>query len=169
QAPSYIALITYLDDASIRREVYHAYNVRATSGEFDNREIITRILDLRREKALLLGFADFADLVIEDRMAHRGERAQKFLDSLRAKTEAHFAAEIRALQEFRRSIEGPGAPEIEPWDVAYYAETQRSALYDFDEEALRPYFPLERVVEGMFSLFGRLFGIKVEPESGAPA
>jgi len=168
QAPSYVALMTHLDDAGIRREVYHAYSVRATSGEFDNREIVTRVLELRREKARLLGFADFADLVIDDRMAHKGERAQEFLDNLRVKTEPYFAAENRALQEFRRSLEGPDAAVIEPWDVGYYAEKQRAALYDFDEEALRPYFPLQRVVEGMFTIFGRVFGIVVEAQSGVP-
>ena len=156
QAPSYSALITYLDDADIRRQVYHAYSVRATTGDFDNREMIGKILELRREKAQLLG------------MAHRGERAQEFLDNLRARTEHHFELENRNLHEFRRSLEGPDAAEIQPWDVAYYAEKQRAALYDFDEEALRPYFPLERVVEGMFKIFGRLFGIVVAPESGVP-
>ena len=144
QAPSYNALMMYLDDGAIRQQMYHANSVRATSGDFDNREIIARILELRREKAQLLGYADFADLVIDDRMAHTGARAQEFLDNLRAKTEAAFARENESLLEFRRSLEGPDAPEIEPWGIAYYAEKQRAALYDFDEEALRPYFPLER-------------------------
>jgi oligopeptidase A len=169
QAPSYHSLMTYLDDAGIREEVYRAYSVRATSGDFDNREILGRILQLRREKAQLLGFADFADLVIDDRMAHTGERAQEFLDDLRSKTEAAFIRENQSLLEFRRSIEGAEAPAIELWDIAYYAEKQRAALYDFDEEALRPYFPLDRVVEGMFTIFGRLFGIVVTAESGAAA
>jgi oligopeptidase A len=169
QAPSYLPLMTYLDDAAIREQVHRAYNVRATAGELDNRGLVTRILELRREKAQLLGFADFADLVIDDRMAHRGERAQQFLEDLRAKTEPFFAAENLKLLEFRRSLEGPDAAEIQPWDVAYYSEKQRAALYDFDEEALRPYFPLQRVVEGMFTIFGRVFGITVEPESGVPS
>jgi oligopeptidase A len=168
QGPSYLALMTYLDDVAIRKQVYHAYSVRATSGDFDNRGIVSRILELRREKGQLLGFADFADLVIDDRMAHTGERAQEFLNNLRAKTEAAFIRENENLREFRRGIEGPGAPELELWDIAYYAEKQRAALYDFDQEALRPYFPLANVVEGMFSIFGRLFGIAVRPESGVP-
>jgi oligopeptidase A len=169
QGPSYTALMTYLDDAGIRAQLYHAYSVRAAGGDFDNRGMVTRILELRRERARLLGFADFADLVIDDRMAHTGARAQEFLDDLRRRTESYFALENRSLEEFRRAIEGPVAGEIQPWDVAYYAEKQRAALYDFDEEALRPYFPLEKVVAGMFAIFGRLFGIVVEPESGVPA
>jgi len=168
QGPSYLALMTYLDDGAIREQMYHAYSVRATSGDFDNREIIGRILELRREKAHLLGFRDFADLVIDDRMAHTGERAQEFLNNLRAKTEAAFIRENENLREFRRSIEGPDSPELELWDISYYAEKQRAALYDFDQEVLRPYFPLGRVVEGMFSIFGRLFGIVVKPEPGVP-
>ena len=77
-----MAVLTYLDDAGIRRKLYRAYSTRATAGERDNRPLIARILELRREKASLLGFRDFADLVLEDRMAHTGERAQEFLDRL---------------------------------------------------------------------------------------
>ncbi len=87
QAPDYTAVMTYLDDAAIRRTVYEAYSVRATEGEHDNRQIIARILELRREKARLLGFANFADLVLEDRMAHTGARALGFLEDLKTKTE----------------------------------------------------------------------------------
>ena len=85
--------MTYLDDAGIREQVYHAYSVRATTGELDNRGILAQILELRREKAQLLGFADFADLVLDDRMAHTGDRAQEFLNDLRDRTEAPFARE----------------------------------------------------------------------------
>ena len=169
QAPDYFAVTTYLANASIRRQVHEAHCVRAAAGEWDNRPLLARILELRREKALLLGFADFADLVLEDRMAHNGARAMAFLEDLKAKTERRFREENRELLEFRRSLEGPGAPELEPWDVAYYAEKQRAALYDFEEEALRPYFPLERVVDGMFRLVSRLYGVRVTAEPGAPA
>jgi oligopeptidase A len=169
QAPDYTAVMTYLDNAAIRRRMYEAYAVRAAAGERDNRPIIVRIVELRREKAALLGFANFADLVLEDRMAHSGERALKFLEDLKAKTERRFREENQELFEFRRSIEGADAPALAPWDVAYYAEKQRAALYDFDEEALRPYFPMERVVSGLFDLVHRLYGITVEEEKGVPA
>ena len=169
QGPDYVALMTYLDDASIRRREYEAYAVRATEGAHDNRGLIVRILELRREKAALLGFANFADLVLEDRMAHSGARAMSFLEDLKAKTERRFREENAELLEFRRTLEGASAPELAPWDVAYYAEKQRAALYDFDEEALRPYFPVERVVAGMFNLVGRLYGIRVTEETGVPA
>jgi oligopeptidase A len=168
QSPDYVAVMTYLDDAAIRRQVYLAHSVRGTAGQWDNRPLIARILDLRREKARLLGFPDFADLVLEDRMAHNGARAMTFLEDLKAKTERRFREENRELLEFRRSLEGASAPELEPWDVAYYAEKQRAALYDFDEEALRPYFPLERVTAGLFELVNRLYGIRVSEEPGVP-
>jgi oligopeptidase A len=169
QAPDYTAVLTYLDDADVRRRLYQAYAVRATRDNHDNRQNIVRILELRREKAALLGFANFADLVLEDRMAHSGAMALSFLEDLKSKTERRFREENQELLAFRRSLEGTTAPELMPWDVGYYAEKQRAALYDFDEEALRPYFPLERVVTGMFELVHRLYGITVEPETGVPA
>ena len=122
-----------MDDAAVRRQVYQAFATRATAEGCDNRPLINRILELRREKARLLGFADFADLVLEDRMAHNGARATAFLEDLKRKTERRFREENRELFEYRRSLDGPQAPELEPWDVAYYAEKQRAALYDFDE------------------------------------
>src|SRR5579872_5794630 len=85
--PSYIALMTYLDDSAIRRQVWHAYNTRATADPHDNRPLLAKILELRQEKARLLGFRDFADLVLDDRMAHTGDTAQKFLDDLRVRSE----------------------------------------------------------------------------------
>ncbi len=168
QAPSYTPLMTYLDDAGIRERFYRAYTTRATTGEHDNRALIARILELRRQRAVLLGFKDFSDLVLEDRMAHDGACAQAFLDGMRDKTQASFERENRELIRFRRSIEGPDAPGLTPWDVAYYAEKQRAALYDFDEEILRPYFPLEQVTEGMFEIFRRTFGIRVSERVGVP-
>jgi oligopeptidase A len=161
QGPSYLAVMTYLDDPQIREQVWHAYNARAASGEHDNRGLLVRILELRKEKARMLGFKDFADLVLDDRMAHTGDHAQRFIEELREKTDKRFREENRELAGFAKR-------EIAPWDVAYWAEKQRAAMYDFDEEALRPYFPLERVVAGMFEIFGRVLGIRVSQESGVP-
>jgi len=160
--PSYVAVMTYLDDAAIRRQVYLAYNARCGAGAHDNRPIIVRILELRRAKAELLGFRDFADLVLEDRMAHTGQRAQSFVNDMLTKSEAQFERENRDLVEFS------GRPSLDAWDVSYYSEKQRQTLYDFDEEALRPYFPLDRVVSGMFEIFGRVLGIRVTEEPGVP-
>jgi oligopeptidase A len=161
QGPSYLAVMTYLDDSSIREQVWRAFNLRGAQAPYNNRTLIAKILELRREKANLLGFADFADLVLDDRMAHQGERAQSFLANLREKTEKRFKEENAELEAF-------AGRELAPWDIGYYAEKQRLALYDFDEEALRPYFSLDRVVDGMFKIFGRVFGIEVKPEENVP-
>ena len=163
QAPSYLAVMTYLDDEGLRRKVYEAFVHRATEEKYDNRPIMRSILELRGEKARLLGYRDFADLVLEDRMAHAGDRARQFLEDLRHKTEAFFEKENADLAAFS------GKTELHPWDIAYYAEKQRSALYDFDEEALRPYFPLESVINGMFEIVHRLYGISVLEKPGVPA
>ncbi len=166
QAPSYMAAITYLDDRALREELWTASNHRATAGELDNRSLIVDILRLRREKARLLGYRDFADLVLEERMAHTGAEAQNFLEDLYGKTEPFFERENQKLAELGREL---GYQEIEPWDVAYLSEKQRRALYDFDEEELRPYFELDRVVGGMFDIFSRLLAIQVIEEPGIPA
>ena len=169
QAPDYFAVMTYLDDAAIRQTIYQAHSVRAAAEPWDNRQHVSRILALRREKAELLGFPNFADLVLEDRMAHTGRRALEFLEDLKSKTEWRFREENRELMEFRRALEGPAAPELAPWDVAYYAEKQRAALYAFDEETLRPYFPLERVVAGLFELANLLYDVRITEQPGVPA
>ena len=169
QAPSYIAVMTYLDDAAVREKVYRAYVTRGAKEPYDNRALILTILLLRREKARLLGYRDFADLVLEDRMAKTGHSAREFVDSLKTKTRSAFKRENEELLAFRREIEGPDAPELDAWDVAYYAEKMRQALYDFEEEELRPYFAFEKVLDGMFELVGRLYGIKVVEERGVPA
>ena len=142
---------------------------RATTGETANPPLIAKILELRQEQARLLGFASFADLVLADRMAKNGAAARSFVDDLSQRCRAPFERERRALLEFRRKLEGPNAPELERWDVGYYAEKQRQALYDFDSEQLRPYFPLEGVVGGLFETARRLYGVKVAPEHDARA
>ncbi|UCH30668.1 MAG: M3 family metallopeptidase [Myxococcales bacterium] len=161
QAPSLIPLLTYLDDATIREQVWRAYNTRAVSGERDNRPIIARVLELRRAKAELLRYHDFSDLVTEDRMAKEGAKAESFIDDLHGKTRKAFERENAALQAYRRDLEGNDAPSIEPWDVAYYAEKQRQAEYDFNEEELRPYFPLDRVLDGLFATAQALYEVEI--------
>jgi len=163
QAPSMIPLLTYCDDAALRREVYMASECRATSGEHANPPLIAKILELRHEQATLLGFKDFADLVLADRMAKTGEVARRFVDDLSARCSVPFQNERQALLAFRLELEGPNAPELERWDVGYYSEKQRQALYDFDSEQLRPYFPLDRVVGGLFETARRLYGVDVRP------
>lgn len=168
QAPSLIAVLTYLDSAAIREQVYRANSTRARDGALSNTPLINSILKLRQEKARLLGFKNFAEYSTHDRMAGSATRALDFVRDLRTRTKPAFQRENDELQRFRRELEGPAAAEIRPWDVAYYAEKQRRALYDLDEEALRPYFPFDRVLAGLFDLARQLFGITVREVSGFP-
>src|SRR4029077_2679144 len=121
QGPSYVAVMTYLDDAKVREQVLRAFNTRASAGQHDNRALMARILELRNEKARLLGFRDFSDLVLDDRMAQTGERAQNFLKDLREKTDKRFREENLDLEAF-------AGQKLDPWDIGYWAEKQRAAL-----------------------------------------
>lgn len=167
-APSYNAVLTYLDKASAREDMYTAFMNRATGGSLDNVTLIERILVLRLEKAQLLGYKNFADLVLEDRMAGSGERARNFVKELVLKTEHPFGQETSDLNAFRQGLSAFTGDPMKPSDIAYYAEKLRLHLYDFDEEALRPYYALEHVVSGMFELVGRLYDIRVEEEQDVP-
>lgn len=160
QAPSVIAVMSYADDRALRETIYRAFNTRASSGKFDNSALIVEILELRQEKAALLGFDDFSDLVLHDRMAKRGEAATDFVDDLRARTAQAFKNENEALHAFARS-EGAEL-ELEAFDIGYYAEKQRRALFDLDDEQLRPYFPVDRVLRGLFQLAERLYDVTIE-------
>ncbi|EYF02536.1 M3 family metallopeptidase [Chondromyces apiculatus] len=168
QAPSYLPVMTYLDDAEIREKMWRAFNTRATAAEVDNRPILRRVLELRQEKATLLGYPTFADLVLEDRMARSGGEARRFVKTLRERTVPFFGKENEDLHAFRRELEGAGAAPLAPWDVGYYAEKLRRARYDFDQEALRPYFPKEGVVAGLFEIAKKLYGVRIEPWQDAP-
>ncbi len=163
QAPSYMPAMMYLDDADIRERLYRAYNTRAAASPRDNPALIVEILELRREQASLLGYDHFADFVLEPRMAKTGQAALDFVARLRARSETGFGVENEALSAFRRSIEGPEAPPLQPWDVGYYAEKQRRASYDLDDEQLRPYFALPSVMNGLFEIVQRLFGVTIAP------
>ncbi|MEB2312189.1 MAG: M3 family metallopeptidase [Sorangiineae bacterium] len=163
QAPSVTAVLTYLDDRGTREAVWRAQDTRAARAPFDNRPLITKILELRRERARLLGFASFVDLVLADRMAKTAATARAFVEDLTRRTRAAFEREQEELLSFRRGIEGPDAPPLEPWDVAYYAELMRKAKYAFDEEELRAYFPVEAALRGAFETAERLYGVRITP------
>ncbi len=163
-APSFVPAITYLDDRSIREALYRGFNERASDGAFDNRENMRRILELRDKKARILGFASFADFATADRMARSGARVRAFVDDLKARTASHFERERSSLTAFAKETGYDAGPNgIEAWDVAYLVEKQRKRLYDFDEEAVRAHFPLEHVMQGLYRIFGALYGVRFEP------
>lgn len=160
-APSYVPFMEHADNRELRHQMYGAYLNRATEAPRDNRPLIREILRLRRELAGILGYDDFADYQLEERMAGSGEAAFTFVRDLARRTAPYFAAEIAELDRYAR--ESLGYERMEPWDVAYVGERLRRERYDLDPEELRPYFALDTVLEGMFELVHRVFGIRVTP------
>lgn len=158
QQPSFGPFMQYSERRELRRRMYEAYFSRASGGEHDNRPRIPRILELRRELANLLGYRDFADYRLEENMVGSGARALAFERDLTERTRPFWEAESQSLIEHARVL---GLDPLEPWDTAFVAERLRQARFDIDDEALRPYFPLASVLEGMFEIARRLFGITV--------
>ena len=159
--PSQEPFMTYLDDSGLRKEMWTAAVAVGAAGAQDNTALIGRILALRAEKAALLGKAQFADLVLERRMAKNGARALAFVEDFQKRAAPAFAREARELEEFKAQQTGGKAARLAPWEVAYWAEKLRQAKYAFDEEVLRPYFPMDRVIAGMFELATRVFGLRL--------
>lgn len=168
QGPSFLAIMTYADSRDLREHFYRAYNSRCAHGVFDNRECLGKILELRAQKASLLGCKDFSDLVLADRMAKSGERAVAFVNELRSHIEPHFRSDNQELFDFVSQSFALAKEELKPWDIPYYVEKMRKARYDFDEEDVRPYFPLPRVLRGLFTIVERVFGVTVEVNSELP-
>ncbi|MGC6415627.1 MAG: M3 family metallopeptidase [Bradymonadia bacterium] len=161
QGPSYVAVQTYLNDRDGRDRLYRAYNRRGVEAPYDNTNRLDRILELRAEKARLLGYRDVSDLYLADRMVRNGETAQRFVDDLVSKTQTAFELEHATLVEFAVDHLGMTLP-LRPSDLAYVAEKQRKARYDFDEEALKPYLSLDTVLAGLFDLLGKLYDVRFE-------
>ncbi len=172
-APSMMPLMQYLDDDDLRRQVWEASGLVGREGERDNTELIRKILALRTEKAALLGKKDFADVVLARRMAKNGARADAFVSDLRDKTFAIFQQENDELETYKAEKTDAAKDLLEPWEVSYWMEKRKKDLFDFDEEDLRPYFPIESVLEGMFQLVTLVFGLRIEERStqfeGKPA
>lgn len=159
--PSLEPFMTYLEDDALRREMWTAGAKLGAQAPHDNTALIGRILTLREEKAALLGKAHFADLVLERRMAKSGARALAFMTDMQERARAAFARECRELEEFKARQTGRPVAPLTPWEISFWSEKLRKERYDFDEEILRPYFPMDRVIAGLFELVGRVFGLKV--------
>jgi len=159
--PSYLAIVDHAEDRELRREMHLAQQDRGRGEGRDNRELIPRILELRSELATLLGYANWADLQTELRMARSGSRAQEFEHDLWNRVEPHYRSEADEIQTFARSQ--LGLDPLEAWDVRFAIEQLRQARFDLDDEMLRPYFPLDRVQAGLFGLAHDLFGVTIQP------
>ncbi|MCB2261399.1 MAG: oligopeptidase A [Candidatus Thiosymbion ectosymbiont of Robbea hypermnestra] len=162
--PSYLPVMTYADDRGLRRELYQAYCTRASdqgphAGQWDNTEIMDRILALRHEQAVLLDFANYAERSLATKMARSTTEVMGFLNDLAARSVTQARRELADLARF--AADRHECEKLEPWDLAYYGEKLRKHRYEITEEELRPYFPLPRVLAGLFAVVERLFDIQV--------
>jgi oligopeptidase A len=169
EAPSFGPFLQHSRRRDLREKMYRAYVTRASSGEWDNTPLITKMLALRAEEAQLLGFATFAELSLAKKMAPNVGTVEAMFRTLR---EASWSAANRELDEVRGLAAekgdelGQGGQPLMNWDVAFWSERLREKRFQFTDEELRPYFPLESVLKGLFSLAHRIFGIHVSPADG---
>lgn len=136
------------------------------SGKFDNSTLVWEIVRLRQEKAELLGFANFADLNLQRSMVGNGSSALGFVEDLHERIVDAFRNECLQIESYKARKTGKEVNRLEPWEVSYWAEKQRKEQYDFDDEDLRPFFQVDNVMEGLFGLTSRLFGVTITPRRG---
>ncbi len=168
QFPSMEPVMLYAEDESLRREVWAASVDIGSKAPHDNEALVKQIIALRQEKAALLGRKNFADLVLARRMAGSGERALAFVEEFEGRAQAAFGKECRELEEFKARKTGQPLGVLKAWEVGYWAEKLRQERYDFDDEVLRAYLPMDRVIAGLWELAGRVFGLRITeraPES----
>jgi oligopeptidase A len=164
--PSFAPFLEHGVRRDLREKLYRAYVTRASEGELDNGPLIERILALRVEEAKLLGYDSYAELSLASKMAPDVSTVSALLEDLRR---ASHAAAVQDLEDLGALAGERGLPESESlrnWDVAFWAERLREKRFDYSEEELRPYFPLPRVLDGLFSLAERLFGVHIEAADG---
>ena len=162
QAPSMFPLMQHLHDDGIRRQVWEASAKVGGHGAYDNTSLVWSIVELRHEKASILGHEHFADLTLLRRMAKTGAGALAFVENLHSRIQPSFHADYRQLAQYKAAKIGQPVDALEPWETSYWAERQRQENYDLDDEALRPYFPVDGVMSGMFEIASRLFGISIQ-------
>jgi oligopeptidase A len=160
--PSQEPVMLYAEDESLREEVWRAAVDIGRKAPHANEELVVKIVALREEKAALLDQPNFADLTLSRRMAKSGARALEFITGLHDKVRTPFLRECRELEEYKAQQTGRPVGRLAPWEVGYWAEKLRQSRYDFDEEQLRPYFPLTGVLAGMFEVARRIFGLSVK-------
>lgn len=168
--PSYYAVMTYADNRVLREEIYTAYVTRASAAgkkadgssaaEWDNSALITETLALRHELARLLGFNNYAERSLASKMAESPAQVLQFLNELAQKTKPYAEQDYAELCAFAAAN---GCSDLQAWDTTYYSEKLRVEKYSVSQEELRPYFPAEKVITGMFDVVQRLFGIQVQP------
>ncbi|MFP4298279.1 MAG: M3 family metallopeptidase [Spirulinaceae cyanobacterium] len=155
--PSFYPFMRYSTRRDLREKVYKAYISRASDGEYDNSELIQNILKLRQEQAHILGYDSYAELSLAEKMAPDVEAVENLLVELRQVSYDAAQQELADLKEFAKT------DEIKHWDLAFWSERQKETKFDYNAEELRPYFPLPQVLEGLFALAKRLFGVTITP------
>ena len=166
ESPSYVPVMTYADNRELREEMYTAHVTRASdqgpdAGRWDNTPTMNRILELRHETARLLGFDSYADRSLATKMAESTGQVMAFLNDLAERSKAPAVEELEEVRVF--ASEQYGMSDLQAWDIGYYSEKLRQQKYAISQEELKPYFPEHRVVNGLFAIVQRLYGLKIEP------
>jgi peptidyl-dipeptidase Dcp len=165
--PSYIPVMTYAQNRALRKNMFMAFNTKSAKGdELDNREIILKLLNLRHQRAKLLGFDSHADFILEERMAKSPNAVREFLDALLEKAKPKAAREVEEVKALAQKLDR--LDQLEKWDFAYYSELLKKEKYALDDEQLRPYFKLEQVIQGVFDTASKLFGLSFRPNPEIP-
>ncbi len=166
QFPSYIAVMTYADNRELRAEMYRAYTTRASelgaNPEWDNTAVMRDILRLRQEEAELLGYTNYAELSLATKMAENPQQVLAFLNDLARKAKPYAQQEYAELLAFASTL---GLDDVQAWDVTYVSEKMKHARFDFTEEDLKPYFPADRVIAGLFAQVEKLFGVRITQQT----
>jgi peptidyl-dipeptidase Dcp len=166
QYPSYIPFMTYAENRELRKELALANGKKSfDGGEYDNQNLIKELLQLKQKKAELLGYKDYADYVLEERMAKSPVKVIDFLNELLTKAKPYADKEIEELKSLAKA---DGIEEMQSYDHAFYAEKLRKEKYDLNDEELKPYFPLNQVQDAVFGLSGKLFGLTFEERNDIP-
>jgi oligopeptidase A len=164
--PSYLPVMQYCENEKLREELYTAYNTRASelgpaAGKWDNSELMVEILSLRRELSQLLGFNNYAEQSLARKMAKDTDQVLTFLSDLAEKSLPVAQQDFAELSQFARNEYGK--EQLQAWDVAFYSEKLRKNKYSVSQEELKPYFPADKVIDGMFAIVGKLYGIELRP------
>ncbi|EXC03912.1 Oligopeptidase A [Morus notabilis] len=164
-APSFLSVMQHARNRSLREEIYRAYVTRASSGDLDNTSIIDEILKLRLEKANILNYNNYAEVSMATKMANV-EKAEELLEKLRSASWDAAVQDMEDLKDFSKKQGASEADDLNHWDISFWSERLRESKYDINEEELRPYFSLPKVMDGLFNLAKTLFGIEVKPADG---
>ena len=155
-------VLQFADSDELRKSVWEGSCTIGSGAKYDNAKLIEEILDLRERKAALLGYESFADYATSRRMAGSGKNALNFVNELHDQVQDAYLSDMSAVLDYKVEKTGKACDLLDPWEVGYWSEKRRKELYDFDEEDLRPYYSVERVMEGLFAIYSKLFGFTVE-------